>query len=172
MDRVFQVLWGMLNDAFVFTFTGPSIQPLLWFGILHVILAMATLGHGDRTLCDILKPILRIFNPDKEALLSGSIEVVVGIPRAIVYYGSLYIRAYLLAIRVLLFAWIAAILGLLAPLVSSIFLGLIYGFGSKAADHDASYQLAILTFYPASCYCYWRLDGRRLLANFKRAIQC
>ena len=165
-------IWGAVNNAYRASIGTESIGLLTILVLLHFFLAIATLGLGDRTVCDILRPLRKIFRPDTESALEGIFEIIVAIPRALIYYAGLYVRSYFLAIRVLLWLWAAAIVALLVPLAASVAAGIIYGFNTPISQLGQAPQLIILSFWPALAFFYWRFDGRRVIVNIKAAFQC
>jgi hypothetical protein len=165
-------LWSAANNAYKVTIGAESIGFMTMVVGVHIILAVATLGLGDRTVCDILKPLRKIFKPDVESLLEGTLEVAIAIPRAIVYYVSLYLRSYVLAVRVILWMWLSAVLAMLTPLVLAIAMGIVHGFSTPLQQIGLAEQIVPLSFFPSLAYWYWRFDGRRLLINLRDAWNC
>ena len=172
MDLAIRAVWDALNSIYKVSFGGGSLSFVAIFVLLHIALAIGTLGLGDQTICDVLRPLTRIFKLGTDSLVDGALEVTVAIPKAVAYYVVLYLRSYMLVLRLLFAAWISVIPALLSPLVLFVGLGFFYGFNTKAEDHPAVFQLAILSVYPSWTYWYWRVDGRRIFDNIRRALRC
>jgi hypothetical protein len=172
LEYTLRSIWKAANNVYRFTLGAESIGLLTIVVLLHIVLAIATLGLGDRTVCDLLRPLRSIFRPDTNSILDGVLEVTVAIPRAIVYYVSLYFRSYILAIRVLLLLWLSGILAMLSPLVLALVMGIVFGFSSNVDQHNELGKLVVLSFYPSLAYWYWRIDGRRLAHNVRNAWNC
>lgn len=172
LDFTIRQVWSAINNAYRVTIGSESLGFVKIVVALHVLLAAATLGLGDRTICDILRPIRNIFKPDAESVIDGAVEVVVAVPRAIIYYGTLYVRSYILALRVLLWLWAACIVAMAVPLVLAIAMSVIYGFNTPLAQVGPVAQVVPLSFVPALAYFYWRFDGKRLVTNFRNSWNC
>ena len=102
MEMLVRTIWKSLNSVFQGSSSGAELNFLLVFILLHILLAIATLGLGGKTVCEILRPLKRIFKPELPSLQEGIAEVTMAIPEALMYYLSLYVRAYLLLLRLLL----------------------------------------------------------------------
>jgi hypothetical protein len=172
MEVTFRAIWNAFNSAHAFVVHGAQLNFWFWLVAIHFVLAVATLGLGDRTICDIARPLRKIFKPDAESLIDGAVEVVVAVPRAVIYYLSLYFRSYLLAVRVVLMACISIIPALLTPLILSLSSLLLFGNAQRTSDNDIFFQIVILSVVPSWAYWYWRIDAKRLFRNFQRAFQC
>jgi|JI8StandDraft_1071087.scaffolds.fasta_scaffold26843_2 hypothetical protein len=172
LEFTIRQIWSVFNNAHKVIIGSDSIGIAALVVAIHLLLAVATLGLGDRTVCDIARPLRKIFKPDTDSLMDGIFEVTVAVPRAIVYYAALYIRSYVLALRVLLWLWAAAIAALFVPLAASIAMSLIYGFSTPLSQLGQVALLVPLSFWPALVYFYWRLDGKRVAKNFQAAWQC
>lgn len=172
LDFTLRQIWSTLNNAHKIIIGSESIGLVTIIVLLHLLLALATLGLGDRTVCDIARPLRKIFKPDTDSLVDGVVEVTIAVPRAVVYYSVLYVRSYFLALRVLLWLWAAAITALLVPLFFSVAMGLIYGFRTPLSQIGQAALLVPLSFWPALAYFYWRFDGKRVTKNFIAAWQC
>jgi hypothetical protein len=172
MEFTLRAIWEALNSVNSFVIYGAQLNFWFWLVALHFVLALATLGIGDRTICDIARPLKKIFEPDAESILDGALEVTIAVPRAIVYYVSLYIRSYFLALRVLILAYVSVIPALLTPIVILIISILLFGDTKVTPQNEIYFQLAILSVVPSWVYWYWRIDGKRLFSNFRRAFQC
>lgn len=172
MEMLVRTIWKALNSIFQSSSSGAELNLLLIFVLLHILLAIATLGLGGKTVCEILRPLKRIFKPGLPSLQEGVAEVTMAIPEALLYYLSLYVRAYLLLLRLLIFIYLAIIPALLAPLGFAILLGVLYGFDANLNEHPILYSLVVLSIYPSWAYWYWRIDGRRIFVNFRAAWRC
>jgi hypothetical protein len=172
LEFTLRAVWKAMNNAYHATIGTETLGLMTILVFLHIILAAATLGLGDRTICDIFRPLRKIFRPDAESIIDGALEVTVAIPRAIFYYVSLYFRSYILALRVLLLLWLSLIPALLTPILLSIVTGIAYGFSSPIEQNSSVAQLVILSFYPSLAYWYWRIDGQRLFVNIRNACNC
>lgn len=161
-------IWAELNSIYGATIGSQSLGVFALLVALHIVLAIATLGMGNRTVCDILRPLRSIFALGAESMAGGVVEITVAVPRAVVYCFGLYFRAYFLAARLLLWLWVAAIAALLAPLVLTI--GLLLVHGVHAPEFDAEW--VVLSFWPAHAFFYWHFDGRRMANNLYRAWHC
>lgn len=166
MGVTFQALWNALNEIHVFVVQGGQLGFWFWLVALHIGLGVATLALGDRSIGDMLRPLRKIFSPDKDALLDGAIEVAVAIPRAVVYYLGLYLRSYVLLCRVVMgmcIALIPALFTLLALLIVSL---VVFGNNSSIGQSD---ELILTVVGCAWAYWYWQLDGRQLAQNIIRS---
>ncbi len=172
MEFVLRAVWEAFNSAHKYVLHGAALNLWFWFVCLHFLLAIATLGLGDRTVCDIARPLRKIFNPDAESLIEGVLEVAVALPRAVVYYGGLYLRSYILAVRVLLLAYVCVIPALLTPLALALASLLIFGNVQVTPANEHFFELIMFSTVPSWAYWYWRLDAKRLVSNFRRAFQC
>lgn len=168
MGVTLQALWNALNELHVFVVRGGQLGFWFWLVLLHVGLGLATLAWGDRTVGDMMRPLRKIFSPDTDALLEGMVEVAVAIPRAVAYYGGLYVRAYLLLFRLLMGMWLALIPALLTLIVLLVVLLIFAGDQSSIGQSEA---LMVSVIGGAWAYWYWRFDGRRLAENVRRAWQ-
>lgn len=167
--QILSSLWHKATDVAVPT---DQLGLVLILLVLHVVLAIATLAWGDQSVCELLAPIKKMFSlPGLDDVLQGAFDLVLALPRALVYCVYLYARAYLLAIRLVLGAMLAAALALLGVVVCMLLLLLLSGESSipltpsqvKALDYG------IILWW---IYCYWRLDGKRALFNLQRAFNC
>lgn len=172
LEFTLRQIWNAINNAYKATLGSESLGILTLVVGVHLLLAVATLGLGDRTVCDVLRPLRKIFKPDAESVIDGAFEVVVAVPRAIVYYAALYVRSYFLALRILFWLWAAVIVALAVPLVLAIGMGFVYGFNTPQSQVGDVSQLVPLSFAPALAYFYWRFDGKRLATNFRNAWHC
>ena len=172
MELTLRAIWAALNSVNSFIIHGAQLNFWFWLVAIHFVLALATLGIGDRTICDIARPLKKIFKPDVESILDGAIEVTMAVPRAIVYYVWLYIRSYFLALRVLVLAYVSVIPALLTPL-AILLVGVVFFGGAKETKQNEIYfQLVILSVVPSWAYWYWKIDGKRLFSNFRRSFNC
>lgn len=171
-EYTIKTLWGSINNIYKMTIGEESLGLMTLIVLLHIFLALATLSLGDRTVCDIFRPLRKIFKPDTDAILDGILEVAIAIPRAIIYYGSLYFRSYILAFRITFLLLVSAIPAMMTPLMLLIIQGLIFGFSTPVEQHMELTVLIIWSVYPSFAYWYWRIDGRRLYTNFRNSWQC
>lgn len=169
MELTLRAIWNAFNSVHSFVIHGAQLNFWFWLVALHAALALATLALGDKTVGDMLKPLRRIYSPDKEALLDGALDVVVAIPRAVLYYLALYVRAYFLLLRLAVFMYLAFIPALLTTMVLLIVGRLVFGGGSFTPESAAFNNAAMASIYISWAYWYWRLDGRRLADNVQRA---
>lgn len=165
-------IWDAVNNAYKTSVGTESLGLLTIIVALHLLLAVATLSLGGRTVCEMARPLRKIFKPDAQSVIEGSFEVFVAVPRAAIYYSGLYLRSYILALRILLWLWAATIVALFVPLAVSIVIVIIYGPSTPINDIGGVAYLVPLSFWPALAYFYWRFDGRRLAENFRAAWRC
>ena len=83
MEMLVRTIWKSLNSVFQGSSSGAELNFLLVFILLHILLAIATLGLGGKTVCEILRPLKRIFKPELPSLQEGIAEVTMAIPEAL-----------------------------------------------------------------------------------------
>lgn len=171
MKSSFNFLWEVLNNSYGVVIGAESLSLLTILVICHIFLAIITLCLGDRTICDILRPLRKIFQPDAESLCDGVIGFFVAIPNAICYYVKLYIKVWVLALRisfVMLLAMLASVFFLMLLLI---IFNLVLG-EEAVMQSSALAQFTLYFHYICTAYCFWRIDGRQLATNFRNAWRC
>jgi hypothetical protein len=172
MEITLRAIWNAFNSAHSFVVHGVQLNFWFWLVAFHFVLAIATLGLGDRTICDIARPLRKIFKPDVESVLDGVLEVVVAVPRAFLYYVSLYIRSYILTLRVFFLAYISIVPALLTPIVLSLVGLLLFGNVQVTPENEIYFRIGALSVVPSWAYWYWRIDAKRLITNLWRSFKC
>lgn len=170
--NVLRNLWDVFNTAHQWVVGGTAVSFMAGLVLLHILLGIATLGLGDRTVCELLRPIRRIFKPEVASIAEGTLDVAIALPRAMLYYGGLYLRAYLLALRICFLLLVALVPALLVTLGLMFVAGAVVGFATPMDRYPGLSDLIYLSTLAGWGYFYWRIDGRRLVYNIRRSFGC
>ncbi len=171
MKSSINFIWEAVNNSYSVVLGAESLNMVTILVVLHIFLAILTLCLGNQTVCDIFRPLRKIFQPDAESLLEGVGEIVVAVPNAIIYYGKLYISAYILALRVAIVVFLSLLGGAVVLLVVLAILSATMGEEYLNQPSDFAEWLYYAHYFVVA-YCFWCIDGKRLAHNFINAWRC
>jgi hypothetical protein len=163
--------WQQFNSANQIVFGAGEYGILFAIIVFHLLLAIATLGLGDKTICEILRPFKQIFSIDKDSLLEGALDIGLAVPRAAIYFLGLYFRAYILIVRLVLGTYLALLASVLTVMLLMLVFLLLFGESGQTITPTQN-QFGVLLSYAIGAYWYWRIDGKRICGNLYQSWQC